>query len=304
MAPNCILILGKEKFVIKRKYILISVAILIIISTAVFILASKPKFCLENISLGRSLNKEKIPNTAEQNAMAKLFIEFEEFKQSPLIAPKFVVWNDIKNKLFYVVDQTYPIVYAWYGPFSGEPYKVLRCSISYSFPFLNKLKKEETFTETCLKEKEPDLICTQLLVGKGLMPPSVCNTIETEKERGACYYNGAIKADDILVCDKISDIEWQSTCKTVLKKNPELCKNLMSKGILGDYYVNLCYEDLAKINNDLSLCDHFRGNNYKYVDCYQGVATYLNSTSVCEKLESKGLVTQCKSQFNNLKKSY
>lgn len=162
--------------------------------------------------------------------------------------------------------------------------------------------KNVSLTEYCQEQKTPSIVCTQILVDKGILDSSACENFTDNKFKDACFYYAARNNKDISSCEKINDGEWLNFCKTVLEKNPSLCTSLKSEK-LGDYWEKNCYEDLAKINNDLSLCDNFSGT-YRYVDCYQGVASYHENIKICERLLDKDQINQCKFQYNNLEEGY
>jgi len=161
----------------------------------------------------------------------------------------------------------------------------------------------ESFTEMCLKEKEKSSVCTQILVEKGIFDSSACLNIEDGKMKDACYSYAARNKGDDSLCQKIKDGEWLSYCKTIVKKDSSQCDSLMSTGIMGDYWVNNCYEELAKTTNNLLLCEKFNAT-YRYVDCYQAVASYNNDIKICDKLKNKDQVKQCRMQFSNYKEGY
>jgi hypothetical protein len=162
-----------------------------------------------------------------------------------------------------------------------------------------------SFTNSCLKEKEPSLSCIQILADKGILDSSACLNISNEKARGWCYYYAARHKNDISICEKITNPDTLSFCRTVLKKDPGQCDSLGSNVSTPDasWWRDNCYENLAEVNNDVSLCGRFK-DTYRYVDCYTEVASYRDDIKICEKLENSDQISQCKQQFSNLKNGY
>ena len=75
---------------------------------------------------------------------------------------------------------------------------VLIIGIIGSGLLFSQTTKTESWTEYCQKQKSPDLICTQILVEKGILDSSACLDITNSKSRDACFYYAARNKNDMM----------------------------------------------------------------------------------------------------------
>jgi len=163
---------------------------------------------------------------------------------------------------------------------------------------------KESFTEYCQKNHDTSPVCIQILVDKGILSATACRDISDAKLQSACYAIGARSSGASSICNQITDNDWKKYCNVIVKKDPLLCKTLLSTDpIFKDYWVKNCYEDLARSSGDVKICNNL-SQDYRVVECYANTAYYNNSISICDRLEKATDKKDCRTQFKNLQQAY
>jgi hypothetical protein len=85
---------------------------------------------------------------------------------------------------------------------------------------------------------------------------------ERDKEKNDCYFSVAKAKKDTSLCEKIMSDDYKIYCRAILTADSTLCKNINEM-----WYAfpsrNECYEDIAKITLDASLCENMYRDEYK-----------------------------------------
>ncbi len=98
--------------------------------------------------------------------------------------------------------------------------------------------------------------------------PSLCEELnimsphDRDKEKNDCYFSVAKAKKDTSLCEKITSNDYRIYCRAILTTDSTLCKNINEM-----WYAfpsrNVCYEEIAKITLDASLCENMYRDEYK-----------------------------------------
>jgi len=112
-----------------------------------------------------------------------------------------------------------------------------------------------------------------------------CKKINDKFRRNDCYFALAEKMKNPDLCDKlidnsdlgdaIYDHHSKKLCLALAKQDPSLCLSL--KGVSRD----ACYEQVAQLKEDSSICDSIENRDFK-CRCNYGIAKIQNNISICE----------------------
>lgn len=147
-------------------------------------------------------------------------------------------------------------------------------------------------TEICLEQENPNSLCIEHLVGKGIFDNSKCEEITKRTEfavKDGCYYNAALYADDVTLCEKISRTNPAEACRIVLAKDYVQCRKLARD----DYWEKRCYLDTARITKDFSVCEQFPDKPV----CHAKIAMYYDDISLCKQLSTQKDAELCENAF-------
>ena len=95
----------------------------------------------------------------------------------------------------------------------------------------------------------------------------------------------------ISICNRISD-DWgdRSLCLIIVKKNLFACEEIPE--IPYSWKKDLCYEGIAKVSDDYSLCEKMSDNI-----CYYNFAIRKNDLSICKLISNPYLKDECYSKI-------
>jgi len=120
------------------------------------------------------------------------------------------------------------------------------------------------------------------------------NEKSTSAEKDMYYYNTAIKNNNIGLCEKIISIYVKSDCLRYFAKeykDVSICDKITPFTVSGED--QKCYEDIAIIKQDLSLCSKKTDSKYIIDLCLHKVATQSNNSNICDNIENKLTKNDC-----------
>ncbi len=153
-------------------------------------------------------------------------------------------------------------------------------------------------SEVCSFENTQSLQSPCIIVNakKGLLADSACDEVFPQDEP-QCLYLTARSKKDKSACNGLNPSLWKTLCEVAYDKNPEGCRRIANDDVYGDSVVPVCYEELAILNEDPSICDNIgTWDSYSTegdrIECYTNYAVVLNDIRICDTLEES--VAGCK----------
>lgn len=111
----------------------------------------------------------------------------------------------------------------------------------------------------------------------------LCKTLGSEHiSEFNCYYNVASTTSNSNLCDNLDDDYTVQKCKAVAERNVDGCAGLDGMD------VDLCVEDIAKLNLDPELCKTITGQRMEM--CVLEIAKAKNDVSICDHLPAEGAI--------------
>lgn len=140
--------------------------------------------------------------------------------------------------------------------------------------------------EKCENAKNIDMCYAELAINTS--NKNLCYKIESEYYKDACFRKIGIEEKDTTICNQVADFDERESCIyeiAVESNNIDLCKKL--KGIQ-----SLCYQNFAKKNNDVSICDNV-GEQYHKDKCYAYTSQELLDPAICPQIETDSWENKC-----------
>lgn len=117
-----------------------------------------------------------------------------------------------------------------------------------------------------------------------------CSVCEEDQYKDECYYECAMRSNDITICEKTNDIGYKNLCyaQVSIKSNKFFCDKI-TEGDREKILSNQadCYRHFAVENKDFSLCDKIPLDNNWHLPryaCYQHVIVALQNPLLCAKI--------------------
>jgi hypothetical protein len=110
------------------------------------------------------------------------------------------------------------------------------------------------------------------------------------KDEPQCLYLVARNQKDKSACKGLNPSLWETLCEVAYDKDPEGCKKIANDDIYGDSVVPVCYEEMAILNEDPSICENIgTWDSYSIErdqdDCYESYAIVFNKPEICDNKE-------------------
>ena len=131
----------------------------------------------------------------------------------------------------------------------------------------------------------------------------ICDKIENKSLKLLCYNDLAIAKKDDSLCQEKESLA-KTACIVAIKKDEKLClwwnsdqKKICNAIIKQDEnicdWLDICYWELAKLKNDVNICDKIKNNTTKTM-CILWIAVVKNDDKICDKIKKESHKKECK----------